>query len=586
VLAFFFLGVWFRLSLVDVACLNFASCGWPTIFGLVPIATLLLLWSNQAAWQWTGAWLWGSVLGGMLSFFLLETPEKAEFHWNRFEVVTSRKLAAQFYSATVELSGNGKALMMSKVPLMVGHSGLALCIPERFKRSHFPGDFDEREFYFGRGIVSKFRASQVLQWPSDQALSVLRFRLNEWRSWVKSRLMRHAGHRAAGWMVGLTTGDKTGMPDEDKRAFSSLGLAHLTAVSGFHVGMVMAVVLLLMSRAAIPLRWRNAVALPVVWAYVLLCGAPASAVRAVAMVSFVALADVFSRRADGWTMMSLAGTVMLTSSPYLAFDVGTKLSFLATGGILMWFRCRAQKDGRHGISVLVIPVVATLFTAPVAWSVFGRFPVAFLPANVLATPVVLVTMIGSALHGFLPDPGSEWFGPHLTTWTDGVLWAVRALARTLPAVSLPMHSGVVSLAGWVMVAMAVAGMVLQSPFRYALAGVVLAVGLLRFQQGMEWSPTVIPLGSGAVGVTSSGRVAVFAPSFVRHENLVHRKTRSFLKRVSTQSSETVVAVGKQLSLASFAVHICTAKDTLTVFTLPPSHSGLPSQRRSPTLPSP
>ena len=145
-LAFFFLGVWFRLSLVDVACLNFASCGWPTIFGLVPIATLLLLGSNQAAWQWTGAWLWGSVLGGMLSFFFLETPEKAEFHWNRFEVVTSRKLGAQFYSATVELSGNGKALMMSKVPLMVGHSGLALCIPERFKRSHFPGDFDEREF--------------------------------------------------------------------------------------------------------------------------------------------------------------------------------------------------------------------------------------------------------------------------------------------------------------------------------------------------------------------------------------------------------------------------------------------------------
>ena len=124
------------------------------------------------------------------------------------------------------------------------------------------------------------------------------------------------------------------MPRPVRLAFAGAGLAHLTAVSGFHTGLVSAFVLVLLGAVGWPRRWRPVVLVPVVWAYVGVCGFPASALRAAAMATLAAVALSAQRQPDGLTFLSAAGMLLWVLSPHAVLDLGTGLSFLATAGIL------------------------------------------------------------------------------------------------------------------------------------------------------------------------------------------------------------------------------------------------------------
>lgn len=590
VFIFYFLGVWSFLSVPNA----WRSDGlyWVLILLLlVLLASTLLLTARRPIAIWLGAFFWGNVLGLMLSASLEKDGQLASLRlgtsdWTEFEVLSSRRWSDHFYSATVELNSGERTLMTASRPLLVGHKGLAWCERTGLQSSRFPGDFDEEGFYGGRGIQSKLKAKTPVQWPCPRFAAGVRRRLNQWRKGVKFRLKRNTSAEVAGWLLGLLTGDKSEMSSGARRAFGTLGLAHLTAVSGFHVGLVAAAVLGLFSGVGRAWRWRCLLPLPCIWAYVLFCGAPASAARAAAMVTFFALSQLTMRRADGGTLMALAGTLMLVTYPHLARDVGTQLSFLATGGILLWFRSQPSVARTRGGSVLAIPIVATVFTAPVAWPVFGQFPVAFLPANVLATPLVFMAMSCAAFHVVLPEGLAQWFGPHLSSALGFILNATETAAAHCPAVCLPLDQAVASLAGWGALVMLVVGVVWGSTFRWLGAGLFFALALLRFQGGTERSPQVYALGEGVVGILSHGQAVVLGPEQEAHQKAGHRKTRSFLERVSKHSSEPVIVVGQQLSFTSFALHLCTAQDTLTWITPTPLRCESPCRHNFPKLPSP
>ena len=144
-----------------------------------------------------------------------------------------------------------------------------------------------------------------------------RFRLGmrpTWRTQVESdgggtwplvdRMMRAQHVDWPRLLLGLATGRREDMAYAERQAFSQLGLAHLTAVSGFHVGLW-----LWMSMAAltwVPIRWRMLACQPGIWGYVGLCGAPNSALRAACMAGLVALAVATGRKLDAWRSLTVA----------------------------------------------------------------------------------------------------------------------------------------------------------------------------------------------------------------------------------------------------------------------------------------
>ena len=108
-----------------------------------------------------------------------------------------------------------------------------------------------------------------------------------------------------------------------------LGLAHLLAISGLHVGMVWLVLVLVLRPLG---RAADVVSLLAVVGYAGLVGAGASVVRAVAMVAVVVLARASGRRPDTTSVLALAVSVLVIVDPARVFELSFQLSVSAVLG--------------------------------------------------------------------------------------------------------------------------------------------------------------------------------------------------------------------------------------------------------------
>ena len=135
------------------------------------------------------------------------------------------------------------------------------------------------------------------------------------------------------------------LTSSDQRAFRRSGLAHLLAVSGMHLVLVVATFVAAVRASArtnsrrIDPRWRRCVSprrsgLPLAWIYADLAGGSGSAIRAAWMTSAALLAHVLSRRPDTARAFGLSVAGMAIVDPLVAFDLSFALSAAATAGLL------------------------------------------------------------------------------------------------------------------------------------------------------------------------------------------------------------------------------------------------------------
>ena len=94
-----------------------------------------------------------------------------------------------------------------------------------------------------------------------------------------------------------------------RETFRTLGLAHLLALSGFHVALFAGLASLLLYPLRLwrrYARWRHVAMMAAVWFYVLVSGMPASAVRAALMLSIVLGGKMMQRQGVGFNTLAAA----------------------------------------------------------------------------------------------------------------------------------------------------------------------------------------------------------------------------------------------------------------------------------------
>ena len=137
----------------------------------------------------------------------------------------------------------------------------------------------------------------------------------------------------------LTLGYRKAMRQEVRQQFAAAGVAHVLAVSGFHVAIICGLLsglTLFLRRWSWGMWMRYWLLIVGLWGFVFLTGLSPSAVRAALMLSFYLTGKQLSRSKDSYNTLFAAAFWMLVYRPFFLFDVGFQLSFLAVGFILMW----------------------------------------------------------------------------------------------------------------------------------------------------------------------------------------------------------------------------------------------------------
>ncbi|MDP3963709.1 MAG: ComEC/Rec2 family competence protein [bacterium] len=201
--------------------------------------------------------------------------------------------------------------------------------------------------------------------------------------------------------AGLLTGARTGLPQNLKDDFTRTGLAHIVAVSGYNISILIVAVSTIIGAVALSRGaafWVGAVFIAL---FAIFTGAAASVVRASVMGFLVILAQKESRMYSGRVALAFAGTAMLAANPLvLRYDLGFTLSFLATTGLLMLYPLLAERFAHlpkflDGKDLVLQTISAQLLVLPVIIIAFGNISTVFLAANIAVLPFIPSAMFFS-----------------------------------------------------------------------------------------------------------------------------------------------------------------------------------------------
>jgi competence protein ComEC len=293
------------------------------------------------------------------------------------------------------------------------------------------------------GQSVRLRAAVRTAEPGDDVLAVLSARSPPQLVGGPGRVQQAAGvlraglaasadrtlpDRPAGLLPGLVVGDTSGMDPALVAEFRRAGLAHLTAVSGANVAIVVALVLWPLRARGTDRRVQAAVAAVAILGFVVLARPGASVLRAAVMGGVALLALAAGRSRAAVPALSAAVVFLLLVEPPLATDPGFALSVAATAGIVLlaptWSRqLRRRAVPRPLADALAVSAAAGLVTAPLVAALSGLVSVVSLPANLLAAPAVApATVLG--LLAALASPVAPGVAD-LLTWLAG--WPARWL---------------------------------------------------------------------------------------------------------------------------------------------------------------
>lgn len=266
----------------------------------------------------------------------------------------------------------------------------------------------------------------------------------------------------------LLTGSTHGIAEADRAAFRNSGLAHLLAIAGLHIGIVMGLAfgatrLGLAAWEYAALRWptKQLAALAALAAgglYLLLTGAHVPILRSFAMACLVTLGVLAGRRALSLRGLGLAMAAVVLLQPQAVVGVSFQMSFGAVLALIAgyealrpWF-ARLRGDGgwrrrmlHHGAALVVTSALAGSASAPFGAYHFGHVQLYFVVANLVAVPLVAVWVMPAGMLGLLLMPlHLEALALVPMGWgIQAVLWVARTVAGWPAAVLAAPH-----MAGW------------------------------------------------------------------------------------------------------------------------------------------
>lgn len=254
----------------------------------------------------------------------------------------------------------------------------------------------------------------------------------------------------------LVFGQRSQVDWEDQQQLMATGTLHMLAISGMHVEMVAAALLVLCALLSIrPLG----VLIMVVGAcvcYAGLAGGNPPVMRAVILVTCFAFAQYWGLKARMTNLLSLAGCFLLVSNPHNLQHVGVQLSFLAVATIsivnssrestsrdstafqelleseMSGWKQKLLSAGRSLQAGAKISFWVWLVTTPLIWHHFHIVSPVAVPLNVVLAPPLMVGLLSGLVTGLLG-------------WIPPIGW----LAGQIAGGSLGMISGLVELSSWI-----------------------------------------------------------------------------------------------------------------------------------------
>ncbi len=287
-------------------------------------------------------------------------------------------------------------------------------IPITGKRN--PLDFNYKSFLESQGIVLQLKADSLIHVSRNT-------RMAEWIWWREKALElvdHNFSEQTAPIAKALLIGFKQDLDTQSKSAFARAGLSHIMAVSGLHVGFIIAPFWLI-----IPYFWTRRfgkayglfLLVAILVCYAGITGFSPSVSRASVMAFFLTYGKLYHKINDSINLTAAAAITLLIIDPEQFFQIGFQLSFSAVLIILLilpvvqnmlpyWVRIRWF--GKP-LMVVIVSLVVQFGLYPLQVYYFGEISLVSPLANALFVPllglIVPLSLLALGVSAIAPAVG-------------------------------------------------------------------------------------------------------------------------------------------------------------------------------------
>ena len=197
-------------------------------------------------------------------------------------------------------------------------------------------------------------------------------------------------------MKSIVLGEYAYLEDENISKYRDLGLAHVLAVSGLHIGIIAGFIVFSLSHLGIKRGWTYLITLTIIWFYGFLIGFPPSLLRANIMMTILFLSRILAEPYDSLNSLFLSMAILLIINPFWIFKVGFQLSYLATFSIIyftprivsLFYPYKNKQiyvlSGILGVQIGLLPLQAYYF---------NEIPILTIIANLFIAPLLSLGLI-------------------------------------------------------------------------------------------------------------------------------------------------------------------------------------------------
>lgn len=260
-----------------------------------------------------------------------------------------------------------------------------------------PGLFDYRLYLQTSNVFTSMTVMDYqVKTLDEKILNTVETLSSNFRAKLEKTLDENLNEDHSSLMKSMLLGESSYLDDDMENKFRELGLAHVLAVSGLHIGIIS--VFLMYTLSFVGLSRRKAIILTVIfiWIYGFLISYPTSVLRASIMFSFLMLANIIYRRYDPINIISLSAGILLIYNPLWLFSVGFQFSFVATLSLFI-FTHRIQRlfpREYRNIGKYLSPLIAVqVGITPVIIYHFNYFSTLSIISNLIIVPILSLALI-------------------------------------------------------------------------------------------------------------------------------------------------------------------------------------------------
>lgn len=262
-------------------------------------------------------------------------------------------------------------------------------------RRNYEG-YDYKKYLKTKGIYGTVEIDEDIKITKKYNANLLFIIVNNLADKLKKNVYKLLPENTSSLASGILLGNGGDIENDMKKTFKQCNLSHMLAVSGTHLSYVILGVNLLLNKRIFGIRNCKIIAIFIIIVFMIITNMSPSVVRAGISAIILVLSSLIYRKQDTYTTIAVSLLAMLIYNPFLLFNMGLQLSYLATVSIIIFYpklynrcnRTNINKFGTYIFSNILLTISANILILPMTIYNFNTIPLNSIISNLLISPAL------------------------------------------------------------------------------------------------------------------------------------------------------------------------------------------------------